>query len=400
MALGNLCLLALLGVTLRSKILFPMQLIDFTYILHAHSNFAFAGWITLALAALMIYDILPADAHNKKTYMWLLWTIEVNALAIVIAFVIQGYAFFSIFFSTVFVVVTYLFSYLFARDLLRSEAEKAVKILCLSTLTCLVLSSVGPLILAYLVAAHSVNNLLYRDSVYTYLHLQYNGFFALAVFALFINGIYKTLNGDQLKKAGRFAATVSLSIFPTLFISYLWHYPDTWIMVLSIIGCVFILLSIYYLITFLGSIKNDLKTIPRFTRNMSLLALIAFQLKSLLQMGTIIPSLGRMVYGDRAIIIGFLHLVLLGFISLYLLSHFLNSGALNVYSKFTKTAIVIFTSAVVANEVILMVQGFGNLLMLSNSIYTWLLWGVSIWLFTGALSIFASRLVTRVRQNN
>jgi hypothetical protein len=117
-------------------------------------------------------------------------------------------------------------------------------------------------------------------------------------------------------------------------------------------------------------------------------------------MGTIIPSLGRMVYGDRAIIIGFLHLVLLGFISLYLLSHFLNSGALNVYSKFTKTAIVIFTSAVVANEVILMVQGFGNLLMLSNSIYTWLLWGVSIWLFTGALSIFASRLVTRVRQNN
>ena len=400
MALGNLCLLALLGVTLRSKILFPMQLIDFTYILHAHSNFAFAGWITLALAALMIYDILPADAHNKKTYMWLLWTIEVNALAIVIAFVIQGYAFFSIFFSTVFVVVTYLFSYLFARDLLRSEAEKAVKILCLSALTCLVLSSVGPLILAYLVAAHSVNNLLYRDSVYTYLHLQYNGFFALAVFALFINGIYKTLNGDQLKKAGRFAATVSLSIFPTLFISYLLHYPDTWIMVLSIIGCVFILLSIYYLITFLGSIKNDLKTIPRFTRNMSLLALIAFQLKSLLQMGTIIPSLGRMVYGDRAIIIGFLHLVLLGFISLYLLSHFLNSGALNVYSKFTKTAIVIFTSAVVANEVILMVQGFGNLLMLSNSIYTWLLWGVSIWLFTGALSIFASRLVTRVRQNN
>ena len=41
-----------------------------------------------------------------------------------------------------------------------------------------------------------------------------------------------------------------------------------------------------------------------------------------------------------------------------------------------------------------MTQGFGNMLMVSYSIYTWLLWGAAIWLFTGAVMVFISRMKT------
>ena len=58
-SLINLSIVALLGVLLRSKILFSIPWIDFKFMLHAHSHFAFAGWITLCLFTLLTFEILP-----------------------------------------------------------------------------------------------------------------------------------------------------------------------------------------------------------------------------------------------------------------------------------------------------------------------------------------------------
>lgn len=391
-ALINLGIVALLGVTLRSKILFPLAGIDFTNILHAHSHFAFCGWITLMLLALLIYEILPGHLNNRKIYNSLLWGILLAAVAMLVAFLCQGYALYSILFSTIFIFVTYPFAYLLARDILRSDAIRPAKVLSVSALACLVISSAGPFTLAYLKMSGSGNFLLYRDATYTYLHMQYNGFFTLSAFALFSNSLHKRLNQNQIEKLGRFASILSISVVPSLFISYLWHYPNIWVRSIAILGCLFIAVAIVYLIIFLFALKNDLPDISKFTRNVASLSLIAFVLKSLLQTGTVIPSLGKLVFGDRAIIIGYLHLVLLGFITLYIIAHLLNNGALNISNKATRTAVKTFAGAIIINEVILMIQGFGNMLMLSNHLYALLLWITSIWLFTGAIMILISRL--------
>ncbi len=42
----NLLIVALLGVTLRYKIAFSLPFVDQKHLLHGHSHFAFAGWIT------------------------------------------------------------------------------------------------------------------------------------------------------------------------------------------------------------------------------------------------------------------------------------------------------------------------------------------------------------------
>ncbi len=394
-SLMNLCILALLGVTLRSKILFPLQGIEFTNILQAHSHFAFGGWVTMVLFSLLVYDILPPAMSSKKVYQMLLWCTWMTSAGMLISFVYQGYSLISNIFFIGFTINTFAFSYHFIRDLIISRVEPAIKVTLISGLIYLVLSSVGPFTLAYLMSTGSVNHLLYKDSTYTYLHMQYNGFFTLSVFALFINNFYRQFNLHQLKSARKFAGILSASIIPTLFISYLWHFTSTGFMILALVGCVFIILTIVYLFSYLLAVKSILEKVPRFTRNIGFLSIIAFVLKSILQTGTIIPSLGKLVFGDRAIIIGFLHLVLLGFISLYVFAHLLYSEILSLDVKVTRISIVTFIVGIIITELILMIQGFGNLLMLSNGIYTWLLWFASIWLFAGALMIFIARLRQR-----
>jgi hypothetical protein len=172
----------------------------------------------------------------------------------------------------------------------------------------------------------------------------------------------------------------------------LWHYQKFGVQALAVVGSFSILVTLVLLGDVLNSAKHSFKSIPPFVKNVALLSIIAFILKSILQTGTIIPSLGKLVYGDRAIIIGYLHLVLLGFISLNILAHFLNSGVLNAQQKLTRIAISVFASAILANETVLMIQGFGNMLMVSNGLYSWLLWVVSLWLLTGTILIMISHI--------
>ena len=109
-------------------------------------------------------------------------------------------------------------------------------------------------------------------------------------------------------------------------------------------------------------------------------------------MGTIIPALGNAVFGYRPIIIGFLHLVFLGFVSFYIFFNLLEAGVFQRAKKFSTAAIVWFAAAVILNEAILLIEGIGLMFYTTNAVYPSLLWIASIFLFTGALLILVARL--------
>src|SRR5215470_15643415 len=115
LTLINLCIVALLGMTLRTKLLFTVRFIDFKNFLSAHSHFAFGGWVTLALMILFITNLLTSAQQQKRTYQWILWGIELNALGMAVTFPFEGYALLSIIFSTLFIFFTYAFSWIFFR---------------------------------------------------------------------------------------------------------------------------------------------------------------------------------------------------------------------------------------------------------------------------------------------
>ncbi|MBS1585908.1 MAG: hypothetical protein JSS82_10240 [Bacteroidetes bacterium] len=389
-ALVNLSIVAVLGMILRSKILFSIPFLDFKYTLHAHSHFAFGGWVSLALMSLMVYEILPKSSYTKPVYKWLLGGILLNAAGMLASFLVQGYAFFSILFSTLFIFISYALALVFIRDLYRAGINKTVKLLCIGGLCYMVLSSAGPFTLAYLIASKSANAVLYSDSIYTYLHLQYNGFFTLSVFAVFFNRVENTLTRKASRYARIFARTLNMTVLPSMFLCYLWHYPNLAFRIVACLGSTLMILSLVYFFNFLASSRTSYKKMEPHTKRIIALSFVAFSLKMFFQSLTISRAVGDLVFTNRPIIIGFLHLVLLGFISLYLLGHFQLAGLFR-NKKLAAGASYIFAISVVINEIILMTQGLGIMLMKSSSIYPVLLWLTSICLFAGSTLLIIAR---------
>ncbi|HRO41569.1 MAG TPA: hypothetical protein PL009_01950 [Flavipsychrobacter sp.] len=384
-ALINLAIVALLGFVMRCKMIFSIPFLDFKYTLHAHSHFAFGGWVTLALLALTAYQILPKEAAQKKIYKWLFFGIQFNAVGMLLSFPFQGYGFFSILFSTLFIFVTYGYTFVFIRDVRKAPVARSVKLLSIAAVVYMALSSVGAFTLAYLLASKSSNMYLYKDAVYTYLHLQYSGFFTLAVFALLLHYL-KVEN----KTTWRFAQLLNASIIPSLFISYLWHYPSDIIRGIAIIGSGFIVVSTVYFFLIVGNLREAFLTLKPTAKILITISMIAFVFKMIFQALTIVPSLGTMVFANRPVIIGFLHLVLLAFITLYLIGHFVQSE-LMPHTGLAAFAIWLFTTGVIVTEVVLFGQGLGFMLMTSIALATWLLLAAAACLFAGAVLIAITR---------
>ncbi len=391
LSLANLCGVALFGLTLRTKFLFPVQFIDYRNFLSAHSHFAFGGWVTLALMILSIDNLLTADQKQKKVYQWILWGIEITSVGMLITFPFQGYALFSILFSTAFIFFTYGFSWVFIKDLRNAKNDRSITLLSSSALFSLVISSVGPFTLAYIMATKTGNAFLYRDAIYTYLHFQYNGFFTLSVFALFFNQVLVFMTEDIRKRIWHFGLFLCLSLVPTLFLSLLWHGYNIYVRTLALTGCVLIMISL----AFFSRIALDRRIYAHYTswlvQTLLIFSMISFVIKLILQMGTIFPALGNAVFGYRPVIIGFLHLVFLGFVSFYVFFNLLDAGMF-VGARKISAAISFFAAAVVLNETILLIEGVGLMFQVTNRLYPWLLWAASIFLFAGALWILVAKL--------
>jgi hypothetical protein len=93
---------------------------------------------------------------------------------------------------------------------------------------------------------------------------------------------------------------------------------------------------------------------------LALLAAAALSIKLLLQIGSTHPALSQLAFGFRPIVIGYLHLVLLGVISIFIFSYVF-SMQIFLINKQMKTGIWIFVSGIIINEILLMVQGVAGL---------------------------------------
>ena len=388
LCLVNLFIVAILGVTLRSKIIFSIPAIDYRQVLSAHSHFAFGGWVGLSLITLLIFDVLPV--FHKK-YIWILAGIEISSLGMGLLFPFLGYSPITVTFSSLYIVVSFVFAWMFLKDLVRSSQPNSIKLLGVSAIISMILSALGPLGLSYILLSKSGNSLLYRDSIYTFLHFQYNGFFTLSIFTLVLNHLYK--KGYEINEnAKRFALFLCLSIIPSLFLSMLWHNSSV-LYIVAGLGCLLILISLFYFLKFVIEFPWNSFFEKRLALNLWKLSAFSFGLKMALNVGTIFPKLGNAIYGNRPVIIGFLHLVFLGFVSFYILSTLIETNFFKRRGNQIRLPFFLFGAGIVANESILMLQGLEILFKTNSTLYSWLLWGVSIILLAGAATILASYLI-------
>ena len=391
-SLFNLLLVAILGTTLRYKIVYYLPFIDQKYLMHAHSHFAFTGWITMAIMTLMVtYLAGELGEEMFKKYRWILYANLLTAYGMLFSFPFEGYGKFSISFSTLSVITSYIFAYVCWIDLNKIRQKDSSHYWFKAGLVFNALSSLGTYALAYMMATKSIHQGNYLASIYFYLHFQYNGWFFFACMGLLNARILKHIIPAHI--VTKVFWLFALSCIPTFFLSALWMLIPLWIYILVILAAIAQLAGWIWLLYLLKKRWTYIKDNFSLTaRRILALSAIALTLKLLLQLGSTIPSLSRLAYGFRPIVIGYLHLVLLGVISLFLLGYMSGCG----YILVNKTAIkgmCIFVTGIIINEILLMIQGIADL-GYTNIPY------INELLFITACILLSGMLVINISQQN
>ncbi len=351
----NLAIVALYGMMMRFKIAYEFPFFQQKNLLHAHSHFAFSGWIShflyCGLAMIVIEQL--GNAVRKK-YKMLIIANLVCSFGMLIFFTYQGYKALSITFSTLSIILAVGFTFVFVKDAKRFSTDNASKPWAIGGLLLNILSSAGPFYLAYMLASKHINHNFYLGSLYYFLHFQYSGWFFFASMAIAITLLPKGL----IDTNKYFKILFTTSIF-TVFLSLLWIKLPLWLYIITVIATLLQFGTWIKLISenyrAIISIKDNVK--PTWITLFIYGSIISITIKFTLQTVSIIPSLSTLVFGFIPIVIAYLHLVLLGVYTLFILGYSYYKGYLKP-TKFAAIASVLFFIGVLLNEFFLGLQGF------------------------------------------
>ena len=356
-AFFNFTLLALAGVLLRYKILFPLPLVDQKHLLHAHSHFAFAGWVSLALFIAIIHVLKP-NGQQQKQFNRVLWAQQLSSYGMLCTFPFMGYAVPSIFFSTLSILVSFWFAVV-AWKMIKANTQLSFEKKWLYTaLLCNIISAAGTFTLAYLMANKIVNQDLYFGSVYFYLHFQYNGWFLFTIFALFFFQMKERMQTQHIRLANLVFYLLLVTLIPAWFLSMLWMRLPSWMSTTGAIAAVVQVAGLLIFIRLLILMRQQFRLVFHPPVHLLwLIAVVAFSLKIIMQGFSAIPALNQYAFGIRPIVIGFLHLVLLGFVSMFIIGYLLQNRLVYLPTKLAFGGLWLFVSAMFLNELVLMSQG-------------------------------------------
>jgi hypothetical protein len=311
----NFFIVTFTGVLLRTVPVFGPVYFSYKNILHGHSHFAFGGWVS----PLLIWMILLNFPELKRSISFVHWrnvtvTLLVSAYGMLLTFPLYGYSPVSILFSTLSMSGTFYFSYILWKAL--RYQKNTSSLLLKGAAFFLVLSAIGPLATIPIVSSGNGGSPLYYNAIYTYLHFQYNGWFMFAIMAT----LYKRVENEKLNRYGNVVfIALLISCLLTLPLSFLWSKPT---MIYNFVGAAGALLQAFSVILFLKD-QVRLKESDLFTRKMHAVVFSVLVIKCVLQLVSAVPYVAALVNTNRALIIAYLHMVLLGVVSL--------SGLINIY---------------------------------------------------------------------
>ncbi|HVT84498.1 MAG TPA: hypothetical protein VHD35_04820 [Chitinophagaceae bacterium] len=381
-SLFNLLLVAGIGVLLRYKIVFPLPGIEQGYLLQGHSHFAFAGWVTQALMTLLVlYLAENGQSTAFKKYRWLLYANLFTAYGMVISFPLDGYGLFSIIFSTLSIFVAYIFAIFYFKDLDKLPVKNSSCFWFKSAIFFNALSSLGTFSLAFMLVTKQTTEHLYLESIYFFLHFQYNGWFFFACMGLLNYLLIKA--GFPDNKLRQLFWLFFIACIPDYFLSTLWLSLQSWLYWIVVFAA---LLQLYAWIVLVLNIKKYInhlrKDIPKSLQIIFAFSAIALSIKLVLQALSVVPSLSKLAFGFRPIVIGYLHLVLLGVITLFILGYIFSQRHLPS-NKTVYCGLFVFIAGVILNELILMLQGTGDIWYTAMPNADFLLLAAAFILFSG-----------------
>jgi len=192
----------------------------------------------------------------------------------------------------------------------------------------------------------------YLGAIYFFLHFQYNGWFFFACAGLLYS------SNDGRSSAIRYVFyLMAFACIPAYFLSILWAklpvgaYGAAFLAAIAQLTAWAILLSQIW--------RKRISLLAHMTKTVRVLLLFAAAaacIKFILQAGSLHPGLAKLAFGFRPIVIGYLHLVLLGMLTIFIIA-FLKHSRLVSPGGLRTQGIVVLVSGIVLQEALLLVQG-------------------------------------------
>lgn len=358
LALVNFCLVALAGVTLRYKINFRLSFVNQKNLLHGHSHFAFVGWVTVVLMALMVqYLQVQRPDLNFKKYKPVILLNALSAYGMFAGFITQGYDTISITFTSICILLSYVFIVLYWRDLNKVTDTSYTPQWLKAGLVIWALSSLGAIALAYLMINRIMIQDFYFGAIYFFLHFQYNGWFLFVCFALLFSALNRRGNVTVNPVSKKLFIVMAVTVIPTYILSIMWlNIPPVLLWIGNISGILQLVVLVYFIGLFKLIRKDTFHRFSTTTRWLWTMASVAFIIKVILQLLSIIPYLSHYAFGYRPVIIGYLHLSFLGIISFFILGY-IDFTIREAGRRLSKVGIILFAAGTLIQEFILMLQG-------------------------------------------
>ncbi|MEC3905896.1 hypothetical protein VOI54_02580 [Tamlana sp. 2201CG12-4] len=343
----NFLIAALMGVLLRYSFV-GQSFFNYRFLTHAHSHIAMLGWVYLILYVLIVHYFVP---EKKPIYNKLFWVTQFAVVGMMLSFPFQGYAAISISFSTLHIFCSYYFVYLIWKQ--HKAQSVATQYLLKASLIFMLLSTGGVWCLGPAVSMLGRMSAFYNIAIQFFLHFQFNGWFLIAVLAIFFH-----LLGIQYSKQFQiFFKLLMVSTVLTMALPIYWFAPYKILLVINGVG---VCLQLLVLFLFLKLIKpyqfRLLQSNNKLTVYLYNFVIFCLILKLGLQLVSLNPEFSETLYQHRNLIIGFIHLTMLGIVTGFLFSFILQSR-LVIYNMVLKFGIASFVSGFILTELLLMIQG-------------------------------------------
>jgi hypothetical protein len=151
-----------------------------------------------------------------------------------------------------------------------------------------------------------------------------------------------------------------LALFPSYLISILWAELGAGVHILASVGSIAQWFSIVLILFAFRQTFKELKfELSGFSWFVLLLTFALLFVKSTLELEMIHPGLSAHVNETRSVIIGYLHLTLLGFISMFILLQYQLTGIVKT-NRLYRMSFGIFLTGFTANEPLLFLKGLGQ----------------------------------------
>ncbi len=405
LTMSYLFVTAAAGVLMRSAAIIPMPGLDYSHILHAHSHLAILGWGYMAMFLLFIANFFNNTERNGVQLKRLFWLTQLTIVGMFVSFSLQGYALFSIGFSTLQILLSYWFAVFVWRHLGRQADNQKKTIIshlfAKASLISLVVSSIGPWMLAVLSANHLNGTAWYDAAIYFYLHFQYNGWFTFGLIAVLLRILEKRSIRYPEKLVKLQFGLYAVSLPPSFLLSVLGLKTDLLWYTTAAIGALLQWAAVLLLIVIVYQMRSAIVNLfEGWAGKFFVLSFVALLMKATMEIGSAVPGLSALIYDSRSIVIGYLHLTLLGFFSFFCISLFLQQGWLSEKRKVERIGYVLFLTGFMINELVLFLQGMFDWIQVSGIAYQreWL-WIASMGMTVGVF-MFWMKGRPRVRKAN